>query len=258
MIKKVKFVLIKEYPGSPSLGTEREIEVYDGHIRTNKSWELIHLYPEFWEKIEEKDFEILSYYMPGFYKDSTHHVKKAGFFRNTQFGGNSEWHIYSVKRVSDGEIFTIGDSIKYYHTNDKYPKKIISISFGKDLKLYFRSQDSLGNSETTINNLEHIKKPKLFTTIDGKDIYEGDKWWFIHLYENPGLGNGKTWISQESTGIKLNLCNVAIKRFSTKEKAEEYVLMNKPCLSINDVMGAGYGICNSRSLEDIVKSKLNG
>ena len=33
------------------------------------------------------------------------------------------------------------------------------------------------------------------------------------------------------------------------------LVMNKPCLSINDVMNAGYGICNPNLLINIVKSK---
>jgi hypothetical protein len=36
---------------------------------------------------------------------------------------------------------------------------------------------------------------------------------------------------------KLNLTHFSIpKRFSTKEKAEEYLLYNKPCLSFNDLL----------------------
>ena len=57
-----------------------------------------------------------------------------------------------------------------------------------------------------------------------------------------------------------------VKYFSTKEKAEEYVLMNKPCLSINDIsdcltfhmLGNNkviHGSATLSTLKDLVKSK---
>lgn len=45
--------------------------------------------------------------------------------------------------------------------------------------------------------------------------------------------------------------------FSTKKKAEEYILMNKPCLSINDIKHMLYsGARKNKLAEKIVKSRL--
>jgi len=73
-----------------------------------------------------------------------------------------------------------------------------------------------------------IKKEKLFCTEDGVDIFEGDVYW-----KNNGWLNVKIFIAHNK--MKVSDFNID-KKFSTKEAAEEYVLMNKPCLSINNVL----------------------
>ena len=96
---------------------------------------------------------------------------------------------------------------------------------------------------------EVIDKP-LFTTEDGVDIYEGDRIYCIFSDFSIGF-----------TG-KLNFKPTTL-CFSSKERAEEYILMNKPCLSINDVNNCydsphGSPIHNKLvdKLKQLVKSKL--
>lgn len=228
MIKKVKYKLIKLYPGSPNIGTIQEVEVYDGHICTNKSWELINLYPEFWEEVVEKNYEILSYHMSGLYKKGVHVIHNADRFRNPQFGGNSEWSIYSVKRVSDGEIFTIGDLL----VND-YAIKSIGLVEGA-IRIY--PQNSFYKLEYAVK----AKKPKLFTTKDGVDIYEGDKYWYLVISDSPLLPNWKPTTHIADWDSKSKTSPLGRVQFSTKEKAEEYILLNKPCLSLNDLLNMEY------------------
>ena len=82
-----KFKLIKEYPGSDHEGIivllktpnglyeGYQYNYYSKHVETN---------PEYWEEVVEKDYEVLiSKIVPQ--------------------------EILSVKRLSDGEIFTVGD-----------------------------------------------------------------------------------------------------------------------------------------------------
>ena len=73
--------------------------------------------PEFWEEVVEKDYEILSiigtnkhplpktilYLKDVYKKDFTGHLNDE----------SNCWQIHSVKRLSDGEVFTIGDTIKH-------------------------------------------------------------------------------------------------------------------------------------------------
>ena len=61
-----KYKLIKEYPGSPKLGFEISerycATIKEGNFLTPSpiSWVDVINNPEFWQKIEEKDYEILS------------------------------------------------------------------------------------------------------------------------------------------------------------------------------------------------------
>jgi hypothetical protein len=101
-----KYKLIKTYPGSPLLGKVLEPKVEKDNENTNNffwegSWFNPNDFPEFWE---EMNYEILSYIKKGSTTCTT--TKRRG-------GENHEklWNIHSVKRLSDGEVFTVGDRI---------------------------------------------------------------------------------------------------------------------------------------------------
>lgn len=204
-----KYRLIKEYPGSPKLNT----------ILTPKELQYCN-WDEYYEEIVEKDYEILNFI------STENNIAQLSYFTcENNFTGNNIWKIYSIKRKSDGEIFTIGDktnggSIKeiclmgLVVSNIKQPD-FIHIVYNHDLK------DSI---YPDFNNVQKLKQP-LFTTEDGVDIFEGDIYYKVindtfqlFIMENASKG--------ESLRSKV---------FSTKEKAEEYILMNKPCLSLNDI-----------------------
>jgi hypothetical protein len=127
---------------------------------------------------------------------------------------NNFYKIYSVKRLSDGEIFTVGDN-----TNAGTIKEF-SIC-GNTLQLKVDGLIFLDNYL-----VKHIKQP-LFKTEDGVDIFEGDiifginNDWKVFSHYTDLQNKVKSW------GTKPI--------FLTKEKAEEYILMNKPCLSLQDI-----------------------
>ena len=111
----VKYRLIKQYPGSPKINTEA----------TQLSDDSIECYPEFWEKVEDKDYEILSY------EDNFGNVfsKKGDLFTNDKLTYGPQYcleyfKIYSIKRLSDGEVFTVGDKIDFV----QWEKEISKIS----------------------------------------------------------------------------------------------------------------------------------
>ncbi len=111
-----KFLLIKEYPGSPKLGI-----VYDELWFCSKL--IPELYPEFWREITEKDYEIL-FFIPTeqnntflgirSYKEIKKQLETYNQTPENWFEDNHYWDIYSIKRLSDGEIFTVGDKIEGY------------------------------------------------------------------------------------------------------------------------------------------------
>lgn len=263
-----KYKLIKEYPGSPKLGTIISqlgtSQFYeDKHnsaiMKKCFDYKIFSKYPEFWEEIVEKDYEILSLVginnpiiIVDVFETVKSHYKTKENFVNEYLKG--DWKIHSVKRLSDGEIFTVGDKnsqgkIDAFHIFDNDELRVHLTEFNDQEYLH-------------ICELKTIKKP-LFTTEDGVDIYEGDKYFYpTHLYT----------VSSETLPIKSKVTNTSWDnlmrysqnnnpKFSTKEAAEEYILMNKPCLSIEEVMSVAYNpvesrTSSSRKLKEIVKSKL--
>ena len=101
------------------------------------------------------------------------------------------------------------------------------------VKEYLRLITSVeGNDywQQEINKFKASKTPvkeKLFTTNDGVDIYEGDKCTAVRNYEI---------IDLNFTVNKLHGKDEYCKYFSTEQAASEYVFLNRPLLSFNDVI----------------------
>lgn len=180
----------------------------------------------------------------------------------TEFNVSNQ--IYSVKRLRDGMEFTIGDKIDY-HIFDGTKSSLGPISITKMMRytrysryykedIIFYGKDRSGTEIAFCNISDDcFKVEKLLTTDDGVDIYTGDKITGVYLKDpsNPKVecidypvlrDQGKSW-----KGWKL---------FSTKEKAERYVLLNKQCLSIEEIANAlALNSFEISELEKLVKSK---
>jgi hypothetical protein len=217
-----------------------------------------------WEEVIEKDYEILSLN----YNNTIYALKKGDsyYIDESRTGGyvyiddlNNEdiryrATIHSVRRLSDSEIFTIGDKIT--RISDKITKiKSFRLEFDKYLIANF--EDVIDNCiGCNINYIQKAKQP-LFTTEDGVDIYfDNFKLTRIYLVTSEFIVYPQ-FANKPVTGYKI---------FSTKEAAEEYILMNKPCLSINDLISkqekkAAMDSYDARmyikNLKDLVKQKLN-
>jgi hypothetical protein len=202
------YTLIKTYPGFKTLGYRINCQNGNSYYSEN---------PEFWEEVVELDYEILSYVK----KDNPkcHTLKRRGGERHDEF-----WNIRVVKRLSDGEIFKIGDVIQTYKNSPKH--RIVAITIAK-------GQDSLkqgiwitydGGSQQFSNTIK--VKDKLFTTEDGVDIYMDDSFWFIERDDNRIFN-----VDAISSSGK----NRFIKYFSTEEAAQKYLINNKVCLSLDDI-----------------------
>ena len=266
-----KFKLIKEYPGSPELDTIEEVEDNFGHKMMGTCGRYLYnisTSPEFWEEVVEKDYEILSFTdnakVPridtkrenGLFGISIGaNYQKTGLYEERLYGTKC-WNIHSVKRLSDGEIFTIGDKI--ICPNKKIqPIEYIIVS-NNEIWLGIVNKYEAGGP----HQLSHINKAFiLFKTEDGVEIYKGDSAYIVWLDRKHQASHLN---SDKPTNIYAIIDNV--KYFSTKEKAEEYVLMNKPCLSINDIsdcltfhMLGNYkvihGSATLSTLKDLVKNK---
>jgi len=274
-----KYKLIKEYPGSPKLGTivEHETKCVCPNYKVSINQETwifaessIQNFPEFWKEIIGKEYEILSFKIN---EDIYSHViilnKTRKGFMNTLNGlylyeeqllTNNDYKIYSVKRLSDGEVFTIGDGIKSTEWSKKDDQDIITnicICTEDHSKVFGNLKPNKIILQTEITwqcNLESaikVKKP-LFTTEDGVDIFEGDT--FSIVYSDFSTHYNVTF---------KNLIKPFCKVFSTKEKAEEYILLNKPVLTYNDIINITQFItaveraCVLIQTEKLLKQKLN-
>jgi len=166
------------------------LETYnkEGGVTTNNGFGLGNYA---YEKVEDKEYEILSF------KDNEGKIWKADtqlkdcwcchneiipFYQEKQLLVFKGFDIYSIERLSDGEVFTVGNKLVL----SKYMlgEKFLSID-----KIYFNEHDQLSFSTIRSQapkafvfgisdlNYKRYKKP-LFTTKDGVDIYKGDKYWF--------------------------------------------------------------------------------
>lgn len=141
--------------------------------------------------------------------------------------------IHSVRRKSDGEVFTVGDSIEFFFgvkiisgTISHFTKcdSMLDIYLQEDITCCYRLNDLPNNKGVGEKLVKAPKKQVLFTTEDGVQIFEGDRYFFIDLdWDIRYTGDGYNWVGG------------GLKAFSTKEAAYEYVLLNKECLSLNDI-----------------------
>jgi hypothetical protein len=267
----MKYRLIKKYPCLPNdwyvglVVTKKYNTIYSPDIAegfcVNLCVDQVENNPEFWEKVEKKDYEVLtimSNFKYIFYKNENNlYLPKVGSYSPGLKGFPLEdvnipangLYIHSVKRLSDGEIFTVGDKIdcKGWFGN------IIKFEIiNNELQIF--QQQHIGSSKYKpflIQDLIKSKQP-LFKTEDGVDIYEGNKSYGIHSETFEDLFHNNTPWYKGSKPCEYHL------HFLTKEAAEEYILMNKPCLSIKEIapIFGMYHLDNSKTSLDRLSNKL--
>lgn len=223
----------------------------------------------------KKDYEILSLKLTN--QENIVSVKKGDIVKTSRcVKGHLQWQmedgkidsfsndkitlksfdIHSVKRLSDGEIFTVGDKVVL---PTKQVETILKISIvSEKIILYYQTNSYISNTDVGTGNwFELIKKYKepLFTTEDGVNIFKGDLYYIIDYDKWRALSS----IANFWSGPK-NLKQY----FSTKKAAENFIKCNKPCLSYNDVWNMTtnkssdnlWSIVTKKQLEELVKTKL--
>jgi hypothetical protein len=223
---------------------------------------------EFWELVPQKEFEIMSFITnQDIYWEGRLSIKNGTIVKRTyedNFYGcgvndkegkllaSSNWSIHSIKRLSDGEVFTIGNKV-YLTGYRKWVIGEISVD-GKYMEIKntnFNPKTDGTLSNNQFGDLLKAKKP-VFTTQDGVDMYKGDRYWFVDIaHSNPYV--------RDLIIDPNNNFSDSVVRFSTRELAEEYILLNKKCLSIQDVQNIIKDAVHSsvllKELKDLVKSR---
>jgi len=151
-----KYKLIKTYPGSPFLGKVLEPKVEKDNEDTNNfywegSWFNPNDFPELWEEV---DYEIV----------------------DTTIKNNLKQKISSVKRLSDGEIFSVGDKFTGYSSEGNTIRRFELL--GNTLFIHTNNQGTITNTPG-IGLFKSIKK-----VVEKKD-YE------IMSYWSPRFGDTK-------------------------------------------------------------------
>jgi hypothetical protein len=164
------------------------------------------------EQKNKKDYEILS--IVKISKDGFGEIlsDKESVDAFLEGYGEKTWAINSIKRLSDREVFTLNDKIKG-KSGLICEIDEIWINPAQPLQVMFNHLDE----GIDLNNA----KPILLTTEDGVDIYKGETYWIVDKLD---FRIGEKIVKMQMQESYLN--------FSTKEKAEEYVIYNKPFLSL--------------------------
>jgi len=107
-----------------------------------------------------------------------------------------------------------------------------------------------------IKQFKENKQPKImFTTSDGVDIAIGDRYYYVTREFNSYLDT----CDSLSGGKFVSGTRVGDVYFSTEAAAEDFILENKPLLSLKEILSVGNTGENNpyyKKLVDIAKSKL--
>jgi len=201
---------------------------------------------------KESDYEILSF--KNIHHNSIINIKdgRGGTYNHynvnnylydeTNSVKSGDYIIHSVLRNKDNIIFQLGDNITSNEWSNSYKDATI-VRFDKsDVYNGIRVESSNG-CNNDLYCINKISKPEpsldskpLFTTEDGVDIYEGNECLVINLLNwKYNRFNAYKFLLFPNDNIVTSEFGKDAKYFSTEEKAKEYILLNKPCLSFGEV-----------------------
>lgn len=242
-----KYKLIKEYSGSPILNSI----AYDIGIRYNISRYLeplecidsthrknIENHPEYWEEVKDKGYRIIQFanikntlsYI--YLEDRDYYTGQRSL---EELLNDPRKLIYSIKRLSDGEIFNIDDKIEVFKSNgtgEFMSFKINGIFVDKKDSNTFILTNRTQRYITNDYPYEIRKaKQKLFVTEDGVEIFNGDAYYYINKSLKCSIE--KVTNVQFDAGQHNMFVN-----FSTKERAKEYLGLHKKQYSKQDIINS--------------------
>tara|TARA_R110000772_G_scaffold68118_4_gene150902 strand:+ start:3442 stop:4188 length:747 start_codon:yes stop_codon:yes gene_type:complete len=180
---------------------------------------------DFWEEVVEKNYKILEWSNPA-----------SNCFECSLRQVDSTWIIKSVKRLSDGEIFTVDDfynkkrDYTYGGKMTKFKIHEIKLSEVHGITFTYYRRESVYNAHLLSDNLTKISK--IFTTEDSVDIFKGDFCCVVSKNYNRYPAVCTYVVDNESIFHRPD----ANYYFSTTNAASEFLKLNTKLLSILDVM----------------------
>ena len=194
--------------------------------------------------IGNEEWEIVSYWDIEFITDDEKSkiITKGHYYWNIAVV--KDFPIHSVLRKSDSAIFSVGDEIYAGGEN----RKIEQIFIGPQPYNEMYVITPKNHSWNLISIQPLPQRTKLFTTEDGVDIFDGDNYCAV---------NNDFILSSVAKSYVGAGQDHRLKYFSTEEKAKKYITINKPCLSVNEVLRELNLGNYSHALYTLVKKKLN-
>lgn len=142
--------------------------------------------------------------------------------------GNTDYEIYSVKRSSDGIALSIGD---------KTENSLISGFMINGICMYVILENGNTGGYKLIQHVD--LKQVVFTTEDGVGYYEDERKPIYCIHTRNGYISAGAWHIDVHPEYYDGLKNHYEHFFSTKEKAEEYCLWQKPMFSLQEIKEIG-------------------
>lgn len=134
------------------------------------------------------------------------------------------FNIIKIKRVSDGEIFSIGDKIDIGLGESTIEKIEINNKkededYPYDIIIYYECGHITNNKELgAFKDMKKCRIPLFYTEDNNVPVYEGDDVYYVSNMHNPyGI-----WCKISKATYPMD-----VKYFSTKQAAEEYISINK-------------------------------
>lgn len=223
-----KFKLIKDYPNCYwNVGDVIDKSV--GCLYTYKDL-CDGKYSEFWEEIKEYP-KIISFRSNGQIYDFPNGYDKQ--FDNKIFANQVLFEIYQVA-VSEKEVFTVGDRVIHNHKDGTKRHGNITRFTYKEPHMYVDVDydKTSGYSFATIDTIEKHKQ-SLFTTEDRVDKYFGDMYYYIVV--NSILANSWKAMIDRVDWENPSKPPLGQIQFDDRDKAEEWILNNKPIFSMKDI-----------------------
>lgn len=202
-------------------GTEYDLEQTEWPPIVNRTTPIVNIGNVFYvgkaipKEVPKPDYEILECIMHGDYPHK---------YINRCLTKENPCKIHSVKRLSDNSIWTIGDN------TEQGTIKGFQQGIGEwDKEIFAEFSNGETGCRLNINYLKKVpeRKPLFYADNGLTPICGGDKFWLVsetQFYLIPQTANFD------------NMPYHADKKFSSLQLANEYLLMNKPTLSLNELL----------------------
>jgi hypothetical protein len=142
------------------------------------------------------------------------------------YSAPTHFAIHSVRRLSDGEVFSVGDQIDATGEKCRITGFKVAPNWSGGLMV---CTDETKDSASALKLITKLPTPKpIFRTEDGVDLFSISD----TVY---GVCPKGTWETRE-LGLLLEPNKTNWKWFAIPYNRDRYILMNKPTLSVNEVL----------------------